>query len=57
MPIVISEFEIVPDAPPRNEPVLAPRGAEPPVSRPPTPYELALAFAHVARRAARVRAD
>lgn len=57
MPIVISEFEIVPDAPPRSEGVTAPRGAEPPVSRPPAPYELDLALCHLARREARVRAD
>jgi hypothetical protein len=57
MPIVISEFEIVPDAPTRPEGVTTPRSTEPPVSRPPTPYELDLALRHLARRDARVRAD
>lgn len=57
MPIVISEFEIVPDAAPRAENVTTPRSADAPVPRPPTPYELDLALRHLGRRDARVRAD
>jgi hypothetical protein len=54
MPIVISEFEIVPDPVPETQ---APRTAAPPVPRMLTPYELALALAHETRRDARVQAD
>ena len=54
MPIVISEFEIVPEPPPETQA----RPAERPAAvRLPSPYELGLALAHQARRDARVKAD
>ena len=54
MPIVISEFEIVPE----SEPVAPPATQAPPQSgRRLTPHELALALRHEADREARVRAD
>jgi hypothetical protein len=54
MPIVISEFEIVPETEPA--PVAAARQADPPARRL-TPYEIALALRHELGREARVRAD
>ena len=54
MPIVISDFEIVPEAPPETQ---ARTTEPPPGPRLPTPYELALALAHHTRRDARVKAD
>jgi hypothetical protein len=56
MPIVISEFEIVPEPQPSAEPAPTPqeRTGE---QRLPTPLELTLALRHQARRDARVRAD
>ena len=54
MPIVISEFEIVPE----SEPVAQPAPASPtPPARRLTPHELALALRHEREREARVRAD
>ena len=54
MPIVISEFEIVPE----STPAAAPSSALPPSPRQPlTPRELTLALRHEAAREARVRAD
>jgi len=54
MPIVISEFEIVPEASPQTQ---APPAQAPAAPRLPSPHELALALAHQMRREARVRAD
>jgi hypothetical protein len=57
MPIVISEFEVVPEpsSPSGNQ---TPPGQAPPnANQPPTPYEVALALGHVWRRHARVKAD
>ena len=54
MPIVISEFEIVPESPPETQ---APPAQAPAKNRLPSPYEVALAIAHELRREARVRAD
>jgi hypothetical protein len=54
MPIVISEFEIVPE--PEPAPVTAAQAAEPPPRRL-TPYDVALAMRHETARDARVRAD
>ena len=54
MPIVISEFEIVADAPPETQ---APPTQPPAKTRLPSPYEVALALAHELRREARVKAD
>ena len=54
MPIVISEFEIVPEPVPETQ---APHQAPPPAPRALSPYELALAIAHEIRRDARVKAD
>lgn len=53
MPIVISEFEIVPEPAPETQ---VPR-VVPAAPRPPSPYELALALAQQLRREARVKAD
>ena len=54
MPIVISEFEIVPEPAPETQ---SPRASAPAAQRPLSPYELALAVAHQLRRDARVKAD
>lgn len=53
MPIVISDFEIVPDA----EPVPAPATATQVASKRLTPHEVALALRREQERAARVRPE
>ena len=55
MPIVISEFEILPEQLPAAPPPSAQADAAAP--RLPTPRELVLAIRQQARRDARVRAD
>jgi hypothetical protein len=57
MPIVISEFEIVPEPSPTLQPAGSPPPAEAVAARPPTPHDVALAVGHELRRAARVAAD
>jgi hypothetical protein len=57
MPIVISEFEIVPEPSPSSDRAPADRSVAPPANLPPTPYEVALAIGHEYRRHARVKAD
>lgn len=58
MPIVISEFEIVPEpSPALDASATSPQSADQPESRPPTPYQVALAVRHEWRRHARVKAD
>lgn len=56
MPIVIGEFEIVPEQQPAEPERSADTEGLAPV-RLPTPHELALALRHQERREARVRAD
>jgi hypothetical protein len=53
MPIVISEFEIVPE----TEPARPAAPPAPAAGRRLTPHEIALALRHEAERMARVRAD
>jgi hypothetical protein len=57
MPIVISEFEIVPEPMPALQPAGPPPTAEPLAPRPPTPHDVALAIGHELRRSARLTAD
>ena len=54
MPIVISDFEIVPEPPPETQ---AQSRDTAQATRLPSPYELALAIAHQLRRDDRVKAD
>lgn len=56
MPIVISEFEVVPEPTPAADRAQADRPAAPTANQP-TPYQVALAVGHEWRRCARVKAD
>lgn len=57
MPIVISEFEVIPEPSPAADRLPGDRSAAPAANQPPTPYEVALAIGHEWRRRARVKAD
>jgi hypothetical protein len=57
MPIVISEFEVVPEPPPPGNQAPAGSLVLLNANQPPTPYEVALAIGHEWRRRARVKAD
>ena len=57
MPIVISEFEIVPEPAPPIEPPPSTKPGDASTTRLPAPHDVALAMHHEWRRALRVRAD